>query len=128
MPHFSQEIELIRRTVFRDGLYDINMLMDKEDGMTLECWVDIFKMAPSMLSHLRRKAHAWREDYAGLTQKNFDNIQRYQNDTRLQHETPEAEGEREALSEVSGNHARSPSQNSTTQLQHSVRGSFEAEG
>ena len=127
MPHFGAEIELIRRTVFRDGLYDINMLMDKEDGTTLECWVDIFKMAPFMLSHLRRKAHAWREDYTGLTQKNFNNIQRYRNDTRLQHETPKAEGEREAFSKVSGNRVRSPSQNSTTQLQQSARGSRKAE-
>ena len=37
MPQLGDEIALIRKKIFREGLYDINMLMDKEDGMTLEC-------------------------------------------------------------------------------------------
>ena len=37
MPQLSDKIAYIRKAVFCEGLYDINMLIDKEDRMTLEC-------------------------------------------------------------------------------------------
>ena len=104
MLQLGDEIAHIRKVVFREGLYDINMLMDKEDGMTLECWCDYFHMAPSMLSHLRRKAFDWGKDYGGLMSLNIDAIHSYQNDTRPNRETPG----RSLLGEVSGNVDRSP--------------------
>jgi hypothetical protein len=42
MPQLSNEITQIRKTIFREGLYDINMLIDKEEGITLECWTEYF--------------------------------------------------------------------------------------
>jgi hypothetical protein len=56
-PQHKDEIRRIYKTVFKEGCYDISMLMDVEDGMTLEVWVDYFKQTPAMLSHLRRKVH-----------------------------------------------------------------------
>ena len=40
MPQLGYEIVHIMKVLFREGLYAMNMLMDKEDGMTLECWFD----------------------------------------------------------------------------------------
>jgi hypothetical protein len=103
MPQLGDEIAQIRNTIFREGLYDINMLMDKEDGMTLECWTEYFHQSPSMLSHLRRKAFDWRKDYGGLTVLNTNALKSYENDTRPNREAPG----RSLLREVSGNVGRS---------------------
>jgi hypothetical protein len=51
-----------------------------------------------MLSHLRRKAHDWRIDYGGLTQRNLDAIRKLYRNAEA-NETLE----REVLAEVSGN-------------------------
>jgi hypothetical protein len=104
MPQLGDEITQIRKTIFREGLYDINMLMDKEEGMTLECWTEYFHQSPSMLSHLRRKAFDWRKDYGGLTVLNVDALKSYENDTRPNRETPG----RSPLGEVNGNVGQSP--------------------
>lgn len=42
MPQHKEEIKGIYQNVFKDGSYDINMLMDIEDGMTTEVWVGYF--------------------------------------------------------------------------------------
>jgi len=70
MPQFNLDIKRIVQTVVVDGGYDINMLMDKRDGMTLEVWVEYLQLPLSLLSHLRRKAHDWIKDYGGLSTKN----------------------------------------------------------
>ena len=57
MPQFNDDIKRILRKAFTEGGYDINMLMDKRDGMTLEVWVEYLQLPPSLLLHLRRKAH-----------------------------------------------------------------------
>ena len=59
---------------FIEGGYDINMLMDRCDGMTMETWCEYFNLPPSLLSHLRRKAHDWIMDYGGLNKKNYETI------------------------------------------------------
>ncbi|CAG5190059.1 uncharacterized protein ALTATR162_LOCUS12119 [Alternaria atra] len=98
MPQLQADITKVKREVFEKGHYDINMLMDRQTGMTLEAWVEYFNQPPSMLSHLRRKAHDWRMDYGGLTQRNLDAIQKLYRNAEAD-ETPE----REVLGEVSGN-------------------------
>jgi hypothetical protein len=57
MPQLRADITKVMREVFKEGHYDINMLMDKQTGMTLKAWVEYFNQPPLMLSHLRRKAH-----------------------------------------------------------------------
>ena len=52
MPQHKEEIKDIYQNVFKDSGYNINMLMDIEDRMTIEVWVDYFKQTPAMLSHL----------------------------------------------------------------------------
>jgi Na+-translocating ferredoxin:NAD+ oxidoreductase RnfG subunit len=98
MPQHKDEIRRIYKTVFKEGCYDINMLMDVEDGMTLEVRVDYFQQTPAMLSHLRRKVHDWLKDYAGLTDENI----RRANKSLNAEEEVEA-GDQEPLQEVSGN-------------------------
>ena len=78
------------------------MLMDSRDGMTMEVWVDYFDQTPGMLSHLRRKAHDWIKDYAGLSVENITAANRFQNGQREFAETPEP-SERGVLEEISGN-------------------------
>jgi hypothetical protein len=104
MPQHKEEIEGIYQSVFKDGGYDINMLMDVEDGMTIDVWVDYFKQTPAMLSHLRRKVHDWMKDYAGLTLENIKRADRLLNGEARAEVEAEAEAEhREPLQEVSGN-------------------------
>lgn len=104
MPQLGDEIAHIRKTIFCEDLYDINMLMDKEDGMKLECWIEYYNQSPSLLLHLRRKAFDWRKDYGGLTIINTDALESYENDTRPNRETPR----RSPLGEVSGNVGQLP--------------------
>ena len=73
----KENIKEIRDEVFKKGGYDINMLIDSENGMTLEVSVDYFHQTPGMLSHLRRKVHDWLKDYTGSTKDNLEAIQRH---------------------------------------------------
>ena len=102
MPQSKQSIKNIRNKVFTAGGYDINMLMDSRDGMTMKVWVDYFDQTLGMLSHLRRKAHDWMKDYAGLSVENITAANRFQNGQREFAETPEP-SERGVLEEISGN-------------------------
>ncbi|KAF3013592.1 hypothetical protein E8E12_000155, partial [Didymella heteroderae] len=97
MPQFDMDIEHIVQTAVVDGGYDINMLMDKRDGMTLEVWVEYLQLPPSLLSHLRRKAHDWIKDYGGLSPKNYAIIQ------ELLSASSESLLRRTPLGDVSGN-------------------------
>jgi hypothetical protein len=42
MPQHKDKIRRIYKTVFKEGCYNINMLIDVEDRITLEVWVDYF--------------------------------------------------------------------------------------
>ena len=119
MPQFDRDIKDIKELIFEKGHYDINMLMDPEDGMTLETWVYYFDKQPALLAHLRRKAHDWIGDYGGLTKANFDAMNRgYRNATNAvaeqdigsaeeqeeqQEESEPAERARQVSAEVSSN-------------------------
>jgi hypothetical protein len=98
MPQLWADITNVKREVFEEGQHDINMLMDKQTGMTLKAWLEYFNQRSSMLSHLRRKAHNWKIDYGGLTQKNLDATQKFYRNAEA-NKTPE----QEMLAEVSGN-------------------------
>ncbi|KAF1936049.1 hypothetical protein EJ02DRAFT_427870 [Clathrospora elynae] len=98
MPQLCADIKHVKQKVFEEGHYDINMLMDRQNGMTLEAWCEYFDLPPSLLLHLRRKAHDWRIDYGGLTRMNFEAMQKvYAN--AAGDETPQ----RTVLGEASGN-------------------------
>ncbi|KAF1363299.1 hypothetical protein EJ07DRAFT_174010 [Lizonia empirigonia] len=71
MPQFNLDIDHVLQKTLVDGGYDINMLMDRRDGMTLEVWVEYLDLPPSLLSHFRRKAHDWIKDYGGLSAENY---------------------------------------------------------
>jgi hypothetical protein len=98
MPQYKGTIDEVKEKVFKEGKYNINMLMDEECGMTMEVWVNYFRISPGYLSHLRRKAHDWKKDYGGLTRANYIALNRVYDDARLE-ESPE----REVLGEISGN-------------------------
>lgn len=72
MPQIIQDIQDIKKKVFQEGKFDINMLMDQETGMTLEVWVNYYGHSPGLLAHLRRKAFDWIHDYGGLTAANLE--------------------------------------------------------
>lgn len=112
MPQFDLDIERILQKAVVEGGYDINMLMDKRDGMTLEVWTDYLQLPPSLLSHLRRKAHDWIKDYGGLSPKNYAIIQ------ELLSSSLEGLPGRTPLGDVSGNVCLLPRlQNPTVQPQ-----------
>ena len=81
--------------------YDINVLMDPINGMTFEMWT-FYEMPPSMLSHLRRKAHDWIKDYTGLSEEDAVLCQRMLSRQLLQSNSPVVE-EQMPLGEISGN-------------------------
>lgn len=97
MPQFDLDIDRILQKTVVEGGYDINMLMDARDGMTLEVWVEYLDLPPSLLSHLRRKAHDWIKDYGGLSASNYDMIQ------EVLSGSPTGSTERAPLQETSGN-------------------------
>jgi hypothetical protein len=97
-------ITAIKKLVFTDHEYNINMLMDDHDGMSLSTWIKHFKQVPVMHAHMRRKAHEWRRSYAGLTPMNRQLIKACENDDRLSGSPPLAElQEQVPLREISGN-------------------------
>ncbi|KAF1357619.1 hypothetical protein EJ07DRAFT_157614 [Lizonia empirigonia] len=97
MPQFNLDIDHVLQKTLVDGGYDINMLMDRRDGMTLEVWVEYLDLPPSLLSHLRRKAHDWIKDYGGLSAENYRLVNEL-----LSNSTEESTG-RTPLGAVSGN-------------------------
>jgi hypothetical protein len=98
MPKYKGTIDEVKEKVFKEGKYNINMPMDEECGMTMEVWVNYFRISLGYLSHLRRKAHDWKKGYGGLTRANYIALNRVYDDVRLE-ESPE----REVLGEISGN-------------------------
>jgi hypothetical protein len=98
MPQYKGTINEVKEKVFKEGKYNINMLMDEECGMTMEVWVNYFRISPGYLSHLRRKAHDWKKDYGGLTRANYVALNRAYDNATLE-DSPE----REVLGEISGN-------------------------
>ena len=52
MPQFNQDIKDIKVLIVKKGYYDINMLMDPEDSMTLETWVYYCDKQPALLAYL----------------------------------------------------------------------------
>lgn len=99
MPHAKDQILEIY-DMCKCESYDINMLMDPIDGMTFQMWT-FYDLPPSMLAHLRRKAHDWMKDYTGLSGADAARCQK-----QLAHQQQKSSSpieEREPLGEVSGN-------------------------
>jgi hypothetical protein len=48
----KEAVKIICNEVFKKGGYDINMLIDTDNGMTLKVWVDYFNQTLGMLLHL----------------------------------------------------------------------------
>ena len=68
--------------IVKEGKYNINMLIDDKNGITLKVWMTFFNASPGYLLHLQRKALDWRKDYDGLTKRNYDAIGRQYDDAR----------------------------------------------
>ncbi|OSS43245.1 hypothetical protein B5807_12114 [Epicoccum nigrum] len=81
--HQVDAIKDIKKLVFTDHQYNINMLIDNQDGMLFSTWVKHFKQIPVMHAHMRRKAHEWRRSYAGLTPMNRQIIRQCETDGEL---------------------------------------------
>lgn len=98
MPHLREEIKAIYSLCKKEN-FNINMLMDPWDGMTMDLWTQYYEQSPRLLSHLRRKAHDWIKDYSGLSKEDIAVANRFLNGER---DSPVVEY-RLPLTEVSGN-------------------------
>ena len=83
--------------------YNINMLMDDQDGMPLATWITHFKMIPVMHARMRRKAHEWRKGYGGLTAVNRQVIKERENNTPGSSPSHRSQEQRMPLEDISGN-------------------------
>ena len=54
------------------------LIESPDDGMTVEVWVNYIQFKPGFLATLTRKAVDWRKDDGGLTEANFEVIEKYE--------------------------------------------------
>lgn len=73
-PDQKSFLKEIHKKVVLEGRIDINMML--EDSLKMKLWVEYFWYPSGRLMPLRRDAIQWRRDYRGLTEENWQTINR----------------------------------------------------